>query len=212
MYLVGIYICHHLANVFCCGALRFLSAKDVEGAPHALVPTNHLYKLIYSRDRLSALMHFALRAVRLVRLASVTPVAARFTCSYISSLSAAANLKPASSFSIKPVSTTQTRTMSAASAKRLAGKTVLITGASSGIGRSTALEFARACPADLRLILTARRIDTLRDVSALITKEVGDGVKILPVKLDVASPVEVSTFVGNLPDEWRDIDVLVNNA
>ncbi|POR37981.1 Putative oxidoreductase [Tolypocladium paradoxum] len=103
-------------------------------------------------------------------------------------------------------------TMASPAAKRLAGKTILVTGASSGIGRSTALEFARTSPQDLRLILTARRIDSLREVAAQIAKEVGDGVKVLPVKLDVSNPDEVRGFVGALPEEWRDINVLVNNA
>jgi 3-hydroxy acid dehydrogenase / malonic semialdehyde reductase len=96
--------------------------------------------------------------------------------------------------------------------KRLAGKTIVITGASSGIGQSTALEFARTSPKDLRLILTARREDKLKELAADIKKEVGDGVKVLPVKLDVSNPEEVRGFVGNLPEEWREIDVLVNNA
>lgn len=108
---------------------------------------------------------------------------------------------------------THFRTMaSAAMGKRLEGKTIVITGASSGIGRSTAIEFARTSPNNLRLILTARRIDTLKEVAAEITKEVGEGVKVLPFQLDVSKPEEVSSFVGNLPEEWRDIDVLVNNA
>ena len=101
---------------------------------------------------------------------------------------------------------------SSAMSKRLEGKTILITGASSGIGRSTAVEFARTAPKSLRLILTARRIDTLKEVAAEIQKDVGDGVKVLPVQLDVSSPDEVRSFVGNLPEEWREIDVLVNNA
>jgi 3-hydroxy acid dehydrogenase/malonic semialdehyde reductase len=96
--------------------------------------------------------------------------------------------------------------------KRLEGKTIVITGASSGIGRSTAIEFARTSPKNLRLILTARRIDTLKQIAEEIKKEVGDGVKVLPFKLDVSSPEEVKSFVGNLPEEWREIDVLVNNA
>lgn len=96
--------------------------------------------------------------------------------------------------------------------KRLEGKTIVITGASSGIGRSTAQEFARTSPNNLRLIITARRIDTLKEVAEEINKEVGAGVKVLPVKLDVSNPEEVRSFVGNLPEEWRDIDVLVNNA
>jgi 3-hydroxy acid dehydrogenase/malonic semialdehyde reductase len=101
---------------------------------------------------------------------------------------------------------------SSAMGKRLEGKTIVITGASSGIGRSTALEFARTSPKNLRLILTARRIDTLKEVAAEINKEVGDGVKVLPFQLDVSKPEEISSFVGNLPEEWREIDVLVNNA
>lgn len=104
------------------------------------------------------------------------------------------------------------RSMATAMGKRLDGKTIVVTGASSGIGRSTALEFARTSPKNLRLILTARRIDTLKEVAADIKKEVGEGVKVLPFKLDVSQPDEVRSFVGNLPEEWRDIDVLVNNA
>jgi 3-hydroxy acid dehydrogenase / malonic semialdehyde reductase len=102
--------------------------------------------------------------------------------------------------------------VSSAMSKRLEGKTIVVTGASSGIGRSTAVEFARTSPKNLRLILTARRIDTLKEVAAQIQKEVGDGVKVLPFKLDVSNPEEVRSFVGNLPEEWRNIDVLVNNA
>ncbi|CAD6446361.1 08466026-99fc-4898-b24b-ea7e941cd6a5 [Sclerotinia trifoliorum] len=104
------------------------------------------------------------------------------------------------------------RTMSSAMSKRLEGKTIVITGASSGIGRSTAFEFARTSPKDLRLILTARRIDVLEEVKKDIEKEFGEGVKVLPVKLDVSKPEEVKGFVGGLPEEWREIDVLVNNA
>src|ERR1700710_1210380 len=93
------------------------------------------------------------------------------------------------------------RTMaSSAMGKRLEGKTIVITGASSGIGKSTALEFARTSPKNLRLILTARRIDTLKELAGEIKKEVGEGVKVLPFKLDVSKPEEVRGFVGNLPE------------
>lgn len=102
--------------------------------------------------------------------------------------------------------------MATAMGKRLTGKTVLVTGASSGIGRSVAQEFARTSPNNLKLILTARRIDTLKEVAASITKEVGNGVKVLPVQLDISKPNEVSSFVGNLPAEFKEIDILVNNA
>ncbi|KAI8711600.1 hypothetical protein NCS52_01423900 [Fusarium sp. LHS14.1] len=102
--------------------------------------------------------------------------------------------------------------MTSAAAKRLQGKTILITGASSGIGRSTAFEFARTSPNDLKLILAARRVDSLKSIAADIAKEVGDGVKVLPVQLDVSKPDEVRGFVDRLPAEFKEIDVLVNNA
>ncbi|KAF1993177.1 NAD(P)-binding protein [Amniculicola lignicola CBS 123094] len=98
-----------------------------------------------------------------------------------------------------------------AMAQRLKGKTVIITGASSGIGKSCAVEFARTSPESLKLILTARRIDTLKEVAAQIEKET-PGVKVLPVKLDISVPEEIDAFVGNLPEEFKNIDVLVNNA
>ncbi len=102
--------------------------------------------------------------------------------------------------------------MASAMAPRLSGKTIVITGASSGIGRSTALEFAKTSPKDLRLVITARRIDALKQLAEDIKKEVGEGVKVLPVKLDVSKAEEVKGFVEGLPEEWREIDVLVNNA
>lgn len=95
---------------------------------------------------------------------------------------------------------------------RLKGKTIVITGASSGIGRATAVEFAKTSPHDLKLVLTARRLETLQEVAEEIKREVGEGVKVLPFKLDVSQPDQVRSFVGRLPEEFRDIDVLVNNA
>ncbi|KAI9752479.1 MAG: hypothetical protein M1835_001088, partial [Candelina submexicana] len=102
--------------------------------------------------------------------------------------------------------------MTTAMGKRLEGKTIVITGASSGIGRSTAMEFARTSPDNLKLVLTARRIDTLKQVAEEIKKEVGERMKVLPVKLDVSSPDEIRHFVESLPTEFKNIDILVNNA
>lgn len=102
--------------------------------------------------------------------------------------------------------------MASAMGKRLDGKTILVTGASSGIGKSTAMEFARTSPKNLKLILTARRVEKLKELAEEIKKEVGEGVKVLPVKLDVGNADEVRSFVSNLPKEYQDIDVLVNNA
>lgn len=103
--------------------------------------------------------------------------------------------------------------MSSAVAKRLEGKTIVITGASSGIGRSCAFEFARTAPRNnLKLVLTARRADRLREIAAEIKAEVGDGVQVLPVELDVSDPAQVRGFVAGLPEGFRGVDVLVNNA
>jgi 3-hydroxy acid dehydrogenase/malonic semialdehyde reductase len=96
--------------------------------------------------------------------------------------------------------------------KNLQGKTVLITGASSGIGRSCAFEFARTSPASIKLILTARRVDRLHSISEQIISELGNGVKIHAVKLDVSKSSEVSQLFHDLPKEFGDVDVLVNNA
>jgi 3-hydroxy acid dehydrogenase/malonic semialdehyde reductase len=95
-------------------------------------------------------------------------------------------------------------------AQRLKGKTIVITGASSGIGKATAIEFAKTQP-ELKLILTARREDTLKEVAKEI-EGLAKGVKVLPVKLDVSKVEEVQAFVDNLPQDYKDIDILVNNA
>ncbi len=93
----------------------------------------------------------------------------------------------------------------AAMAARLANKTILITGASSGIGRSTAIEFSRTSP-DIRLILTARRLDALEEIAKNIKEESGGKTQVLPVKFDVSNPKEINSFVDKLPEEWKSID------
>lgn len=96
-------------------------------------------------------------------------------------------------------------------AKRLEGKTIVITGASSGIGRATAFEFARTSK-NIRLVLTARRLDALEQVAAEINKGVGSEVKIFCYAMDVGKPGDVDAFVPSLPEDFRDIDILFNNA
>lgn len=99
---------------------------------------------------------------------------------------------------------------------RINGKTIVITGASSGIGRSTAFEFARVAGpgSTIRLVLTARRLDVLKTVADELAKEFGahQTVHVLPIQLDVSDPDAVRAFVPSLPAEFREIDVLVNNA
>jgi 3-hydroxy acid dehydrogenase/malonic semialdehyde reductase len=93
----------------------------------------------------------------------------------------------------------------------LGGK-VLITGASAGIGKASAIEFARtAAPEPIKLVLTARRINVLEELKKEIEIKY-KGTKVYPVKLDVSSPEQVKGLLNKLPAEVQDIDVLVNNA
>ena len=86
-------------------------------------------------------------------------------------------------------------------------KTVLITGATSGIGEATAVRFAKASD---RLILTGRRKEKLELLSAHLAGMYK--VKVLPLCFDVRVKSDVMSHLGSLPEEWRKIDILVNNA
>ena len=70
---------------------------------------------------------------------------------------------------------------------------------------SLAMEFARSSPKNLKLILTARRIDALNQLAEEIKEEVGTGVRVLALKLDVSNPEEVRGFVGCLPSDFKDL-------
>lgn len=92
------------------------------------------------------------------------------------------------------------------------GGKVLITGASAGIGKASAIEFARAAaPEPIKLVLTARRLNVLEELKQEIESKY-KGTKVYPIKLDVSSPEQVKGLLKELPAEVQDIDVLVNNA
>lgn len=86
-------------------------------------------------------------------------------------------------------------------------QTVLVTGASSGIGKACAEVFAAA---GARLLLCARREDRLHDLASRLREEFG--AEILVFRLDVRERSAVEEAFAALPAEWQDIDVLVNNA
>ncbi|KAJ2713805.1 hypothetical protein H4R19_002067 [Coemansia spiralis] len=88
---------------------------------------------------------------------------------------------------------------------RLQGKTVLITGASSGIGEACAYQFAAS---GANVILTARREERLDAVQATISAK-WPSVKVLTAVLDVRDQAAVDRVVGLIAEP---IDVLVNNA
>ncbi len=89
----------------------------------------------------------------------------------------------------------------------LDGKCVLVTGASSGIGRACAEAFAGL---GCRLILLARRANRLETLAEKI--EPSAGAKVLTAVVDVRDRPTVEAWVDELPDVWRDVDILVNNA
>lgn len=91
--------------------------------------------------------------------------------------------------------------------KSLKGKTVFITGASSGIGKACAYQFAEA-GADL--IISARRLDLIEQIANDIKSKFD--VDILAYKLDVRNRKEVEKTINELPEKWKKIDILINNA
>lgn len=80
---------------------------------------------------------------------------------------------------------------------------VLITGASAGFGAEMARTFVSN---GHRVILAARRTDRIADLAA----ELGDAA--LPVTLDVTSRTSIETALAGLPADWKQVDVLINNA
>jgi 3-hydroxy acid dehydrogenase / malonic semialdehyde reductase len=87
------------------------------------------------------------------------------------------------------------------------GKIVFVTGASSGIGAATAMEFARH---GARLILCARRLERLQAMEAEL-RDAG-AADLLLLEIDVRDREAVKRVLTELPEGWRSIDVLVNNA
>ena len=86
-------------------------------------------------------------------------------------------------------------------------KTALITGATSGIGRAVADIFAEN---KYNLIVTGRRSERLQELKAALEQQYG--ISVLALCFDVRDNDEVVRNIASLPVEWRNIDVLVNNA
>ena len=80
---------------------------------------------------------------------------------------------------------------------------VLITGASSGFGEAAARRFVAG---GHRVIAAARRVDRLSQLG----KELGGA--LLPLAMDVTDPASITAALASLPEDWRTLDVLVNNA
>ena len=86
-------------------------------------------------------------------------------------------------------------------------KIVFITGATSGFGEACAYKFAQH---NYNLILNGRRVERLQSLKAKLEAAYGISCYLLP--FDVQQQSEVFNSINSLPDEWKQIDILINNA
>src|SRR6478735_9369224 len=86
-------------------------------------------------------------------------------------------------------------------------KIIMITGATSGFGKAIAEKFAAN---GWNCVITGRREDRLLQLASALQSE--HDVKVLPLVFDVQDKDAVFQQLGNLPQEWQPIDLLVNNA
>ncbi len=86
-------------------------------------------------------------------------------------------------------------------------KIALITGATAGFGEACAERFAKE---GYHLVITGRRAERLQEVQQQLEQQYK--VKVKTLVFDVRDKAAVATALGSLEEEWRAIDVLVNNA
>ena len=85
-------------------------------------------------------------------------------------------------------------------------KVIIITGATSGIGKALAYECASR---GARLVISARNIEKLMEVSEDLLRT---GIRVLPVKADVSVEEDCRELIRKTIEEYGHIDVLINNA
>ena len=86
-------------------------------------------------------------------------------------------------------------------------KIALITGATSGIGRASALKFAEN---NFNIIITGRREEKLKELNDEILSNYS--IKVHSLNFDIRNLDEVNSAIDSLPEDWKSIDVLINNA
>jgi len=91
--------------------------------------------------------------------------------------------------------------------KDLKNKTVFITGATAGIGKACAILFAEA---GAKLLLAARRIDKLKIFAEELRNT--NNIKVKEIMLDVRNSQDVTDTLSSLDAQWKQIEILVNNA
>lgn len=86
-------------------------------------------------------------------------------------------------------------------------KIIMITGATAGFGKATALLFASK---GYDTIITGRRKDRLDELENEL--RTNSDIRVLSLNFDVRNRSEVAEIIENMPAEWKAIDILVNNA
>jgi 3-hydroxy acid dehydrogenase/malonic semialdehyde reductase len=86
-------------------------------------------------------------------------------------------------------------------------KIVFITGATSGFGKAAAEKFAAN---QYNLIITGRRENLLLDLQKELANNFG--VEVLPLVFDVRDRAAATSIITNMPEKWKQVDVLLNNA
>ncbi|ALO16647.1 NADP-dependent 3-hydroxy acid dehydrogenase YdfG [Salinivirga cyanobacteriivorans] len=86
-------------------------------------------------------------------------------------------------------------------------KIALITGATAGIGEETAMQLAGE---GYHVIITGRRKERLKKLAEQIKSSCN--VEVLTLTFDIRSRAEVDEAIDNLPKEWQNIELLINNA
>ena len=83
----------------------------------------------------------------------------------------------------------------------------MITGATSGFGKATAIRFAGN---GFNVIITGRRKERLDKLEKELLSF--GGIEVLSLNFDVRDQDEVKSVLSNLPEKWKAVDILVNNA
>ena len=86
-------------------------------------------------------------------------------------------------------------------------QTAFITGASSGIGKACAEQFAEL---GVNLVITARRLDSLKELARKLSSQ--HNIQCIPIELDVRSNEQVEAVFKKLENDKIEVDILVNNA
>ncbi len=90
--------------------------------------------------------------------------------------------------------------------KKLENKVAIITGASGGLGKGTAIAYAKA---GANVVICARRLEKLQEVAKVCEEQ---GVKALPIKCDVMVREDLENLINQTIQTFGKVDILVNNA